>query len=386
MSGKSKTALSVVMGAGAPIALNAEGHPPEWIMLLPAGNSGVIATVDDRGPFRVRDAVKLASVSMPDGMRLPIDENHATDLAAPEGRPSPARGWAVELQAREDGIYGRVEWTESGKALLADRSYRFISPVITHDKAGNVTGLLRASLTNRPNLRGMTALNSEESNMDLLAKLRELLGLAADADEAAVIAKITAMAKDTVSTNAALSPIAKAVGLKDDAGAPAILTAVTTLKDGTALQSIAKAAGLKDDADVTAITAAVKQLAAGTGPTVVALQAEVKELGEKLSTALNSTAKDKAIAYIDGEIKKGRVGVKALRDHYVSMHMEDPARVEKEIGALPLLGPSGATIDPPPHAKDGKVALNSAQKDAAKLLGISEADYQKTLTDEQSAV
>lgn len=387
MSGhSSKTTLSVVMGAGAPIALNAEGNPPEWIMLLPAGNGGVITTVDDRGPFRVRDAVKLASVSMPEGMRLPIDENHATDLAAPEGRPSPARGWAVELQARADGIYGRVEWTESGKALLADRSYRFISPVITHDKAGNVTGLLRASLTNRPNLRGMAALNSEESNMDLLAKLRELLGLAADADEAAVIAKITAMTNDTVSANAALAPIAKVVGLKDDAGATAILSAVTTLKDGTALQSIATAAGLKGDADVTAITAAIKQLAAGNGPVVVALQAEVKELGEKLSTALNATAKDKATAYIDGEIKKGRVGVKALRDHYISMHMEDPARVEKEIGALPMVGPSGATIDPPPQVKDGVVSLNADQLKIANMLGIKPADYQKTIAGEQAAV
>lgn len=371
------------MGAASPIALNHAGEPPEWIMLLPAGQGGLISTVDDRGPFRVRDAVQLAAVSMPEGARLPIDENHATDLAAPEGRPSPARGWAVELQARTDGIYGRVEWNESGKALLQDKSYRFISPVIKHDKAGNITGLLRASLTNRPNLRGMTALNSEEDNMDLLAQLRKLLGLADDADDAAVIAKITALNKDAVSTNSALKPIAQAVGLKDDADATTILTAVSTLKSGTAVQSIAKAAGLGESADVESITAAVKQLAAGTGPTVVALQSEVKTLGDKLNQALNSTAKDKATSFVDGQIRLGRAGVKPLRDHYISMHAADPARVEKEIGSLPIIGDSGAAVEPP--KEDGTVSLNASQQTAAKLLGIPEAEFQKTLASEKTA-
>lgn len=386
MSGKkTTTTLSVAMGEGSPIALNAEGSPPDWIMLLPAGSGGLITTVDDRGPFRVRDAAKLVAASMPEGARLPIDENHATDLAAPEGRPSPARGWVVGLQARQDGIYGRVDWTESGHALLKDRGYRFISPVITHDRANNVTGLLRASLTNRPNLRGMTALNAQENEMDLLAQLRKLLGLPDDADEAAVIAKITSLNKDAVSTNAALKPIATAAGLKDDADATVILTTVKALKDGTALQSVARAAGLKGDEDVTAIVAAVKQLADGAGPTIVALQAEIKTLGERLNASITTTATDKATAYVDGEIAKGRVGVKPMRDRYIAMHAKNPAEAETLIGAMPIVGPSGAMTTPPEN-KDGKIALNSEQLNAAKILGVKPEDYEKELAADQRAV
>ena len=374
------------MGAGSPIALNAEGEPPEWVMLLSVGPSGgSLATKDGRGPWRVTDAVKLCSISMPEGMRLPIDENHSTDLAAPNGGPSPARGWAVELQSRQDGIYGRVEWTEAGKALLKDRSYRFISPVFKHSPAGVVTGLLRASLTNTPNLRDMPALNSQENEMDLLAQLRKLLGLPDDADEAAVIAKITDLNKEAVATNSALKPIATAMGLKDNADATAILSAVTTMKSGTALQSIAKAAGLKGDEDATTIAAAVTQLAAGDGGAVVALQSEVKSLGERLNAALNVSAKDRATTYIDAEIAKGRVGVKPLRDKYVAMHMANPEQVVELINAMPIIGSSGTLLTPPPANKDGNTALNSEQSSIAKMLGIKPEAYAKTLADEQAA-
>src|SRR5688500_2480820 len=111
MSGQkaNTSALMVAHGTGAEIALNASGGAADWIMLLPIGAGGLITTVDKRGPYRVRDATQLVVDSLQAaGGRLPIDENHATDLAAPRGEPAPARGWATELQARQDGIYGRV--------------------------------------------------------------------------------------------------------------------------------------------------------------------------------------------------------------------------------------------------------------------------------------
>src|SRR5690606_6682234 len=120
------------------------------------------------------------------------DENHATDLAAPRGEPAPARGWIVELQQRADGVWGRVEWTEEGGRLVSGRAYRGISPVIQHLKNGEVTAILRASLVNRPNLRGLTALH-QENDMDLLAKLSAALGLPAATTEDGAIAAVTAM-------------------------------------------------------------------------------------------------------------------------------------------------------------------------------------------------
>src|SRR6266705_1837112 len=166
------------------LALQADGGvAPEWVMLLPGP---VIATADGRGPYRVTDPAQLAAASLQAaGGRLPIDENHATDLAAPQDGPSPARGWIVAIEPRQDDtIWGRVDWSQGGRALFAEHAYRFISPVFTHLEDGRITGILRASLTNRPNLRGMAALH-QETNVNLLAQLRQLLGLAADADDAA---------------------------------------------------------------------------------------------------------------------------------------------------------------------------------------------------------
>src|SRR5581483_2356280 len=78
-----------------------DGAAPDEIMLLPPGAS--IATRDGRGPWKVPNAAALAARSIEDaGGRLPIDENHATDLAQPRGAPSPARGWITAIEARAD--------------------------------------------------------------------------------------------------------------------------------------------------------------------------------------------------------------------------------------------------------------------------------------------
>jgi phage I-like protein len=351
-------------------------------MLMPIGAGGIVNTVDGRGPYRVSDPAKLAASSLnAHAGRIPIDENHATDLAAPQGRPAPARGWATALDARTDGIYGKVEWSAPGAALMSEKAYRFISPVIIHDKGGNVLDLPRASLTNTPNLRGMSALHAQEmDDMDLLSQLRAALGLADDADAGAVVAKVKGMC----GTDTSMQAIALAAGVAKDAAGDVVLTAVKALKTGTSLASIAKAAGLKEDSDQAAIVTAVTALAAGVPDSVKALQAELTTVTTALNALSTSTAKDKATAFVDAAIKDGRVGVKPLRDHYIAMHAVDPARVEKEIGAMPKLGPTGIP-ETPPAGKDGKVSLNAEQLHIAQLLGVKPEDYAKTLAAEQAA-
>ena len=177
------------------LSVNGAGVP-EFVHLLPAGE---IQTRDGRGPFRLDDASGVARASLAKGASLPIDENHATDLAAPKGAPAPARGWIVELQTRADGIWGRVDWTDEGRAMIASRAYRHLSPVIQCDSTGRVLRVLRASLVNLPNLQRLTALNAskgtalqEPSNMDM-TKLAEALGIAPDADETAILEAIRAL-------------------------------------------------------------------------------------------------------------------------------------------------------------------------------------------------
>jgi phage I-like protein len=260
------------------------------------------------------------------------------------------------LNARADGVFGSVEWTEPGKQLLKDKAYRGISPVFQHRPDGTITRLLRASLTNVPNLRELTALNAEDPMDKILKSLLAALGLKEDATEEAALNAVKAL-KDSTALQAALKPIAKAAGCKDDADATAIAAAVTTLAT--------TAAGTGED-----------------GKAIEALQAELTTVTTQFNALKTGLATERATAFVDGAIQAGRVGVKPLRDHYIAMHAADPARVQKEIEAMPVLGPSGARVTPPEKDKDGKVALNAEQQKVCKLLGLKPDDYAKTLAAE----
>jgi phage I-like protein len=320
---------------------------PEWVHLLPV-LVGNVLTFDGRGPYKITDAQAVIQASLEDPRGLPIDENHATDLAAPDGRPAPARGWIVELQARKDGVWGRVEWTEEGRALVKGRAYRGLSPVLSIDPKdrSTVRRLMRASLVNTPNLKGLTALN-QENPMTLQARLAEKLGLKADATEDDIVA--ACVPKTDTALQSAITEIGTALGV--------------------------------EGGDAKAIVAAAK-LVKATGTNVVALQTELNTVKAQLETVTQAQKRAASTAFIDGALKAHRAGVnQGNRDELIALHMEQPAVVEKLIGGMPQLGPTGLPLTPPPA--DGSVALNAEQLSAAKALGISVEAYTKTLKADQ---
>lgn len=193
--------------ARAAIALQAEAADAgrrAWVHLLPAGT---FTGLDGRGPYVVRDpeAIIQASRRHAGRRQMVVDYDHATDLihAKPQvsGDPIPAAGWIVGMQARADGVWGLVEWTERAAALLARREYRYLSPVFRCTRAGDVGAILRASLTHTPNLDQLTALASAEESHDVeetmddktRAEILALLGLDPEADDAALLAAIRAL-------------------------------------------------------------------------------------------------------------------------------------------------------------------------------------------------
>ena len=173
------------------IALNAaDKAAPEWLHVMPLGT---FSGIDGRGPYVVKDADALVSLFEREGKKLAVDENHSTDLAAKQGFSAPARGWIVELQKRSNGIWGRVEWTPEGKALMEGKSYGYLSPVFGHSVKPPyvVHRLMRVALTNDPNLT-LTALHAAQKGSvvdeeELLAALRSELELGTDADRAAIL-------------------------------------------------------------------------------------------------------------------------------------------------------------------------------------------------------
>jgi len=157
------------VGTSATTTNELQQHAPEWIELLPAGK---FVGRDGRGPFQVSNAE--AVIAATDALRmeagLPIDYDHATDFAAPSGRRAPAAGWIRAIEVRERALWGKVEWTTHGSAAVATHEYRYISPVFEYSQNGEVQRILRAALTNNPNLY-LTAISARESSDKLTTRV-----------------------------------------------------------------------------------------------------------------------------------------------------------------------------------------------------------------------
>jgi len=149
--------------AAPPAAGKSSSRKPgsAWIDLIPAG---VFNGRDGRGPYRNEHPAAVIAATRKLGMTagLPIDFDHAIDLGAPQGQPAPAAGWIKELRLVDGVIQGRVEWTAAGAKALAAKLYRYISPVFEFSGDGAVQRLLRAAVTNNPNLY-LTAIAAAEA-------------------------------------------------------------------------------------------------------------------------------------------------------------------------------------------------------------------------------
>jgi phage I-like protein len=155
--------------------------PPEWVHLIPAGT---FSGRDGRGPFTL-DAKAVLDAFAANGADLPIDYDHQSLTADEKAGPVPAAGWIKELQAREDGIWARVEWTPRAAELLANKEYRYLSPVFRYrTKDGRVVALTGAGLTHNPDLYLQAAASRKENRTMILPdKIAALLGVPADCTE-----------------------------------------------------------------------------------------------------------------------------------------------------------------------------------------------------------
>lgn len=312
---------------------------PQRLRVIPAGE---FRSVDGRGPWRVDNAAEVIAASLARMARLPIDENHSTQIAAQAGGAGPARGWITKLAAEADGIWADVEWTEAGRALLADGAYAYISPVMAHTKDGRVLSLRSVALTNQPAVPELSLLTAtdEDDDVDLKA-LRAALGLADTADEAAILAAATdARAGATAGATdhqAALTRIAAAAGLAAATGADELVVALTA------------------------------RVAAGD-PAELARRVVVLETQLTANTAAQS--RREAEALVDGAIRGGKP-ISALRDHFVSRCCAGQMEaVTAELAALPSINAGGIIKAP---EGDGQVtSLTAQEKDVARLTGVSE--------------
>lgn len=207
VSARTIASASIELMTSSPV-----GSDEQWIHVLPSGTFG---GRDGRGPYRLTDAAAVieASRRYAGPVQIPVDYDHQIDRAEKNGQPALAAGWIDALQARASGIWGRVKWTGRAAEYLAKREYRYLSPVILHAEDGTVVAILRAALTNNPNLQHLTALASAETSpMDpnatpsspdaLLTEIRKALGLPDTAGDAEILAKL----RDLTASQQAATP------------------------------------------------------------------------------------------------------------------------------------------------------------------------------------
>lgn len=184
------------------IALNEAGTAPEWIELIPAGFD--VQGRDGRAWINP-DPEGVVAATTARSLPLPLDWEHATETRAPQGLDAPAAGWIEEVAQREGGsIWGRVDWTLRGRAMVEAKEYRFVSPVFAYDKVtGVIRRLISVGLTNTPNLL-LTALNrhsddegtdqpnrEQEQPLSIAQRLAPVLGLAANATDDQIVSAVT---------------------------------------------------------------------------------------------------------------------------------------------------------------------------------------------------
>lgn len=313
------------------VALNVEldiaNGAPEWVELIPAGPF-VVGRDGRRWLFDQPDAVIRNSML---GADLPLDWEHSTELKAKDGEPAPAAAWIASLENRAGALWGRLSWTDRGRASVASREYRYLSPVFIYEKATQrISRMTSAGLTNSPNLQ-LPALNRQEDPpMKFSQLILAALALAADSTEEQVLTAINAMKSDRdIALNRANNPPAPAL----DKFVPRADFDVALNRATTAEQKLGEVQQRAKDAEIeTEIGAALK---AG-----------------KITPA--TAEYHKAQCRAEGGLERFREFVKA------APAVADPSKIDGQ----------------QPGAAAG-VAFNAEEKKVAAMFGNSEEDMKK---------
>lgn len=309
------------------------GQVPEWVHVCPGGTFKGIK--GNRLTLADPDAVIRASMA---AGKLVLDENHSTDLAAPKGKPAPARAWITRMENRADGLWGFLDWTPTGRELMAAKEYRAISPVI-ESRDGVVTRILRAALTNAPDLTLVTlhSQNTPEKTMDI-AKVRKALGLPDTATEEDALAVMTE-SRTSVSLH---SSVATVLGVDASADNAALLAALQ--------------ARLKDND-------------------------RIAELEGQIKTVQKQASHDKVMGLMAQATAEGAVITDKQRDNLITLHASHADLAVDLIKGLPRTNLNGTKVTRHSAAGAGsEIRTGSSEADLQKMasaFGVSIADIEK---------
>ncbi|HHF0368132.1 TPA: phage protease [Haemophilus influenzae] len=284
---------------------------------------------------------------------LPIDYEHQIIHSLKNGKEAPSAGWMEYFYFTPQGIFADVRWTDKAADYIKNGEYRYISAVFAYDTDGYVRKIFHAALTNTPALDGMEEamvaasvnLLQEDNPMDkkLLAALCALFALKADASEADITEKVTALSAS-----------------KGDSPVDVLDVYAKLAEKEQSVAALSTQVGNPDPAKFVPVDQ------------VVALQADFNALK-------SSVEADKKEALITAALSQGKLAP-ALKDWAQSLSVEAlSAYLEKAPAMAALSGEPQAKGDP----EQKVAALSAAEQAAAKALGLSEKDYMATYKEQK---
>lgn len=332
-----------------------------WVHICPMGkNFGY----DGRGPYVLKNPQAVIEASKRQIVDLFIDRDHET-LFMPRGTKIVAAGWIKKMEAREDGIWAYVEWTEKAAAQLEAKEYRYLSPVFAHDPAtGEILSIRHASLTINPNFELTAAasadetLNQTKKETDLmeefLKQLAALLGLAETATQEEVLAAIKARATEVAAASAEASAVREALKLDNKADAATVIAAASAIVTG------AEEPDPKKYVPMSAFTEISNQVA----------NLQKNEKTRAAEDAVNNAVKARKIS----------PGMKGWAISYAS---GDLTGFQKFVETAPVIVSAAADVEGVPEKKDAE--LSDEVKEVIEQLGVKEEDVKKILAEEEAA-
>lgn len=355
-TGGPKLTKGIEIGVASQAIALPEGEPKEWVQLLPAGT---FMLRDGRGPMSVDAAAVAAETqSAMGGEPLPIDYAHVTHYSGP-GAPaaSPAAGWIHEIEAREDGVWGRVQWTPAGAQRIRDREYPYLSPEFWHakkpdrkTKAQQIMRVIGASLVINPAMPIAAVASRQQPSQGT------------DMDEKQL--------------TAAAAAITGALGLAEDADVEKVTARVKSLADGVA--AIASALGREGETDtaklVTAAKAAVAQ--AEPDPAKWVPMDQVKALQADVAALKTARADEVAETKVAAAIAAGKV-IPAQKGWALKLCRQDVKAFDEFVDGAPVVVTPGAADTAKGKAPGPDSPLDATERSVCRQLGVNEEAFKK---------
>ncbi|MTI82734.1 MAG: hypothetical protein FH756_02310 [Firmicutes bacterium] len=316
---------------------------PEEIQILPYGH-----VKSKKGKFFADEQAFQQIIANFDSEKndIVIDYEHQTlkDVQAP------AAGWIKSLMNKgREGLWAQVEWTKRAGEYLANKEYRYLSPVIWVKNSDKRPAIFHsAALTNVPAVDGMVPLvnkhNPDEGDEDM--EFREMILKALGLPEDATDDQVNHALEQLKKKDGQPEELDKLQSFKDE-----VMGVLEMDKKSTADQVKGKIISLKNPAGYVPV-----------------------EQFDQLKKRLDEKDRDDLV---QNAMKNGKIAP-AQKEWAEEYALKDPSGFKAFLDQAPVVVPVGTDIsggNPSPEYKGGEI--DEMQLQVNKMLGIDDKEFKE---------